>query len=809
MAEEDILDTLNGPQKEAVLDDEHTLLVLAGAGSGKTRVITTKIVHSIRDLGYRPWQILAVTFTNKAAKEMRVRVERMLGEGWDLSGLEIKTFHSYGAGLLRKYSDRLGYDHNFNIYDDADSLALLSNLFPGEGKQQLKAYAKRISLLKDMAIMPDDQKLDGGDLPAFRMHYQAYENGLRQAQCMDFADLILKANELLEENPDVKDILHRRYRLILVDEYQDSNGSQFRFLKNLVGQSTQLVVVGDDDQSIYRFRGADIGNILSFSRQYSNVRQIKLEENYRSSGNIIALAGELISHNRSRHKKTIFTNNPAGPLPRLVNCYGEEDEALAVVGMIGRDLGAKDTAILFRTNAQSRPFEQALVQARIKYQVVGALRFYEREEVKDMLAVFALVMNPRDKVSFTRIVNKPARGIGKSALQKILSISDHTIDAMEDSLLSAGLTKGAKGGVTAFLEAYRKVKGMLESASPLQDFATACMKDFGFLDLYSKEEDEAIRKSRLENLNALVTAMSSFAPSYEGLAAFMETVTLDNSSLPGEEGDGRISTDPNVVKLITMHNTKGLEFDTVFVTGLEDDIIPGNRMDMSQADVEEERRILYVALTRARSELYLTWAKARMLWGQRMYQSPSRFLTELPENLYQGSITTGRSVDSRQSSYSQRYAYGRPVASSASSFPQPPTRAVQRQRNTQTFSVGDRVSSPDYGVGEIVSAETKGGRTIVPQGHIQHGVLQPEKALRVLDTHRAKTLKCILRLPVWRTGLHAPITSAMPECPGVLQGPRKWSRMARSLSPLSIPTPFFLQGNGEPVVRVRDDWTFY
>ena len=713
MAEEDILDTLNGPQKEAVLDDEHTLLVLAGAGSGKTRVITTKIVHSIRDLGYRPWQILAVTFTNKAAKEMRVRVERMLGEGWDLSGLEIKTFHSYGAGLLRKYSDRLGYDHNFNIYDDADSLALLSNLFPGEGKQQLKAYAKRISLLKDMAIMPDDQKLDGGDLPAFRMHYQAYENGLRQAQCMDFADLILKANELLEENPDVKDILHRRYRLILVDEYQDSNGSQFRFLKNLVGQSTQLVVVGDDDQSIYRFRGADIGNILSFSRQYSNVRQIKLEENYRSSGNIIALAGELISHNRSRHKKTIFTNNPAGPLPRLVNCYGEEDEALAVVGMIGRDLGAKDTAILFRTNAQSRPFEQALVQARIKYQVVGALRFYEREEVKDMLAVFALVMNPRDKVSFTRIVNKPARGIGKSALQKILSISDHTIDAMEDSLLSAGLTKGAKGGVTAFLEAYRKVKGMLESASPLQDFATACMKDFGFLDLYSKEEDEAIRKSRLENLNALVTAMSSFAPSYEGLAAFMETVTLDNSSLPGEEGDGRISTDPNVVKLITMHNTKGLEFDTVFVTGLEDDIIPGNRMDMSQADVEEERRILYVALTRARSELYLTWAKARMLWGQRMYQSPSRFLTELPENLYQGSITTGRSVDSRQSSYSQRYAYGRPVASSASSFPQPPTRAVQRQSNTQTFSVGDRVSSPDYGVGEIVSAETKGGRTIV------------------------------------------------------------------------------------------------
>ena len=795
MAEEDILDTLNGPQKEAVLDDEHTLLVLAGAGSGKTRVITTKIVHSIRDLGYRPWQILAVTFTNKAAKEMRVRVERMLGEGWDLSGLEIKTFHSYGAGLLRKYSDRLGYDHNFNIYDDADSLALLSNLFPGEGKQQLKAYAKRISLLKDMAIMPDDQKLDGGDLPAFRMHYQAYENGLRQAQCMDFADLILKANELLEENPDVKDILHRRYRLILVDEYQDSNGSQFRFLKNLVGQSTQLVVVGDDDQSIYRFRGADIGNILSFSRQYSNVRQIKLEENYRSSGNIIALAGELISHNRSRHKKTIFTNNPAGPLPRLVNCYGEEDEALAVVGMIGRDLGAKDTAILFRTNAQSRPFEQALVQARIKYQVVGALRFYEREEVKDMLAVFALVMNPRDKVSFTRIVNKPARGIGKSALQKILSISDHTIDAMEDSLLSAGLTKGAKGGVTAFLEAYRKVRGMLESASPLQDFATACMKDFGFLDLYSKEEDEAIRKSRLENLNALVTAMSSFAPSYEGLAAFMETVTLDNSSLPGEEGDGRISTDPNVVKLITMHNTKGLEFDTVFVTGLEDDIIPGNRMDMSQADVEEERRILGIddskKLSAKKREALAEKIKA-VARAYAIAEVDAATIDEinilLRQTCRQLGLILPPAADARCAKTAQHTDLlgGRPRLESRL------RGGRDRQRRDQGWA--------DHRARQLRERA---------QGHIQHGVLQPEKALRVLDTHRAKTLKCILRLPVWRTGLHAPITSAMPECPGFLQGPRKWSRMARSLSPLSIPTPFFLQGNGEPVVRVRDDWTFY
>ena len=714
----DFLSCLNEPQKEAVLDFDHSLLVLAGAGSGKTRVITSKIVHALLEEGYRPWQILAVTFTNKAAREMRDRVESMLApySGIDISPLEIKTFHSYGAGLLRRYASAIGYPSTFNIYDDSDSQSLFQSLYPELDKASVRAYCKRISLLKDRGIGPDECEEE--DLPLFRMRYKAYERKLRESQCMDFADLIIRANELLETDEEIRSYIRRRYRLILVDEYQDSNGSQFRLLKNITGEGTQLVVVGDDDQSIYRFRGAEIGNILHFESDYSNVRVIKLEENYRSTKSIIALSSALISKNRSRHEKTLFTNNEQGELPRILNCYNEADEAMQVSSLIMSALGSSDTAVLFRTNAQSRAFEECLTRCKIRYQVVGALRFYEREEVKDMLAVFSFLLNPRDQVSFSRIINKPARGVGKTSVQKIIDFNPHLADSMRELAVSGQLTRSAKSGVEAFLCYYDEAKKRLEDCSSLSDFATWCMNEFGIYSLYEKEADPAQRRARLENLSSLVAAVSGYQPSYQGLSDFLESITLDSSSLPGSEETNRISADKTVVKLITMHNTKGLEFDTVFVTGLEDDIIPGSRAGMTESDVEEERRILYVAMTRARKQLYLSWACRRMMWGSYMNQIPCRFFSDLPQNLYRGQIARGREVTSSSSSYTQRYAYtsrihDRSADSQENRFPEPEVRKTERVKNTAVFRAGDRIYSPDYGEGVIVSADIKGDKTIV------------------------------------------------------------------------------------------------
>ena len=718
---EDYLDCLNGPQREAVLDYDHHLLVLAGAGSGKTRVITTKIVHAIRQMGYAPWQILAVTFTNKAAKEMRGRVEAMLGDEYDISSLEMKTFHSYGAGLLRRYASKIGYSSTFNIYDDSDSQSLLASLFPDENRQTIREYCRRISLLKDKGVLPDDdcRELEAAEeqLPGLRMHFRMYQKSLYANQCMDFADLILRSNELMEENSDVREHLHRRYRLILVDEYQDSNGSQFKMLHSLVGEHTQLVVVGDDDQSIYRFRGAEIGNILHFGDDYQNVRTIKLEENYRSTKSIIALASNLISHNRTRHAKTLFTNNEEGEKPRLLNCYNESDEALQIASIILKDLGRKDTAVLFRTNAQSRAFETTLSGLKVSYQLVGALRFYEREEVKDMLCVFSLMLNGRDSVSYQRIINKPARGIGKQSIQKILALDDDAIRATRAALEAGILSRGAHKGASDFIAAYDGAMDMLAKGTALGDVANWCIRQFGFWDYYSEESDVATRRTRMENLNALVTAIGEFPPSLEGLASFLESITLDSSAIPGDEGSQRISPDKSVVKLITMHNTKGLEFDTVFVTGLEDDIIPGNRSGQSDADVEEERRIFYVALTRARKELYLSWAKGRQQWGQFAIQYPTRFLRDIPSQCYDGSLSDSRAVTHSASSYTSRYGW-----TSRSSqrervpdnvFPEPHTKSVERKRNDTKFEVGDNVMSPDYGRGSVVSCDVRGDKTII------------------------------------------------------------------------------------------------
>ena len=720
---EDYLASLNGPQKEAVLDCDHTLLVLAGAGSGKTRVITAKIVYAIKTLGLRPWQILAVTFTNKAANEMRSRVESMLGPEYDISSLEIKTFHSYGASLLHKYGSAIGLVSGFSIYDDADSQSLLQNLYPDENRNTLKECARIISRVKDRGYGPESKEISfyENQVANFRIRFREYERSMRANQCVDFADLILRSNELLEENPDIREHLHNRYRLILVDEYQDSNGSQFRLLRNLAGEHTQLVVVGDDDQSIYRFRGAEIENILNFNKIYPDTRVIKLEENYRSTKSIIRLAGDVIRRNKGRHEKTLFTNNEEGSKPVVLTCYDAAGEARKTVGIISRDLGQMDTAVLFRTNAQSLAFELALTEEGIKYQTVGALKFFEREEVKDILALFRLFINPRDVISFSRVINKPVRGIGKASIQKIISVNPHVIDAMDEILKGGSLPAKAKTGVIQFMDAYSSAAKLLDGNENLVEFGKTVVKSFGIYDLYDSESDRNIREGKMQNIETLISQLSHYEASYAGLSSFLDSITLDSSSLPGE--DNRISPDKNVIKLITMHNTKGLEFDRVFVTGLEDSIIPGNRSGQSDKDIEEERRIFYVAITRARKELYLSWATRRMLWGRYEDQEPSRFLRAVNEDLYTGTLETPKIVRTSPSSYVNRYSYtprysnmfraGGSEENTSSVFAEPRTKPVERVKNDTVFSLDDRVHSPDYGDGTVVSCERKNEKTII------------------------------------------------------------------------------------------------
>lgn len=625
---EQYLDALNEPQREAVLENSAPLLVLAGAGSGKTRVITTKVAYCVKELGIAPWQILAVTFTNKAAQEMRQRIQVMLPEV-DVSDTNIRTFHSFGAWLLRRHGERIGLNSNFTIYDDDDSLSLLASCYPDHKKKELDPIMRAISRAKDMGLTPDDDLSDFKVDQRFSQMFQAYENKLRRVGNVDFADLITRSIELLSSCPDVQQWVHHRFKVVLVDEYQDSNVAQFNLLKLLVGPSSFVCVVGDDDQSIYRFRGAEVQNILSFPDVYPGTKIIKLEQNYRSTSSILAVASEVIAHNKGRHPKTLWTENGKGAPPRLIYVEDDRAEAEQVARIIKADGGYDGTAVLYRTNAQSVAFETCFSRLSIPYKVVGALRFYEREEVKDAIALIYLELNPGDEVNWRRMVNKPPRGIGDMAQDKILSHAVSTdgniIEAMRRAVASGDLSGKAAGGAKDFLRVYDEASKRLDSGENA-DFAEYLIRETGLLEMHQKS-DELNKTARTENLEALVSAIAQYPSGREGVGAFLEETQLDPTTLGREDP----SEKPGVT-LITMHNTKGLEFDRVFISGLEEGLFPG-RASESDEDLEEERRIFYVSVTRARKELYLLSAKRRMIWGRTNYQLPSRFIDEIPQEL--------------------------------------------------------------------------------------------------------------------------------------------------------------------------------
>ena len=748
------LDQLNPQQREAVMINEGSLLVFAGAGSGKTRVITTKIAYAIEELGVDPYHILAVTFTNKACKEMQERVVNMVGE--EGQRVMIRTFHSFGVWLLRKYGARVGLEPNFKIYDDDDSVALLCQAFPDDNKKEVAAYYKKIAVLKDRMEKPN--KLD----ERLRAYYHKYQEMLARTGNVDFADMIIKSIDLLANNEDVREKVQKRFKIVLVDEYQDSNKAQFMLLKQIVGKDCFLCAVGDDDQSIYRFRGAEVRNILDFAKSFPNTKTVALGRNYRCTESILNVAKDVISYNKSRADKPLCAEKQGGSLPKVYYVDNGIEEAQQVIKLLKKahetDRDAyNNSAILYRTNAQSKDFEDRLMINDIPYHIVGSLRFYDREEIRDCIAMISLLSNPRDSVAFQRMINKPARKIGDVSIDKLLSIAAEDesfggdVIAASRKAVSEGLIRGgAVTGVSYFLEAY-DICSQLFGTVDNGKFLKEVLIHFGILDFYvQRDRTEKLKENkRTENIEQLVNMLSleQFANGQEGINSFLELASLDASSLGEEEGKSQEG-----VTLITMHNTKGLEFDSVYIVGMENEIFP-SRLDESTAeDIEEERRICYVAMTRAKKNLCLFCASSRLKWGSMQAETPSMFLKEINEDHideidlrlksrfggqyrfetrgqggYRSGYGNGFGNSYTSYGYSQRPSSPKPSsgqpdatkynvrnlaqkpilvkkASSAKSAPVP---------GTVRYEVGDRIRSEFYGEGTITNKRTFGGREVL------------------------------------------------------------------------------------------------
>ena len=642
------METLNPEQREAVEHSDSPLLILAGAGSGKTRVITTKIAYLIAEKKILPESILAVTFTKKAANEMR---ERAIALDDRASFAEIRTFHSFGAWFLRRYAAVANLSPSFTVYDDDDAATLVMKAVPSLRRQQAELAAHKISLAKDYCLTPDDDlsAVDStGELSAI---YRAYEQRLSETGNADFGDLIIKPVRVMEENLAVREQMRFRFRVIMVDEYQDSNVAQFKLLQTLSGTAegsgTYVCVVGDDDQSIYRFRGAEVQNILTFRKKFPGTKIIKLVRNYRSTGKILAAADAVVKNNEDRIGKTLKAERGAGKDPVLVYLPDQDAEAGFCAELIEKAHAEKKTpygdwAILYRTNAQSLGFENEFLRRRIPYAVVGSLKFYEREEIKDTLAFLSLAANERDEIAFRRIVNKPSRGVGEKTQDMIVFCArEKSIGFIEAAKVCADdVGKKAKEGIREFCGAYDGIIKSFSEDERLSHFVGKVLDVSGLLE-YHRTQDEISGTQRAANMQELMNSASLYACTKDGLLQFLDSITLDRSLETGDDGKG------DAVTLITLHNTKGLEFPRVVITGLENGIFP--RGDKTGSELEEERRLFYVGITRAQNELYVTSCARRRLYGRTEFMEPSIFIEEaesafcvLGEKVQKSALQSGR-----------------------------------------------------------------------------------------------------------------------------------------------------------------------
>lgn len=645
-----IYDTLNEQQKEAVFHTEGPLLILAGAGSGKTRVLTHRIAYLIEERGVNPWNILAITFTNKAAGEMRERVDRLVGFGAE--SIWVSTFHSTCVRILRRYIDRIGFDTNFTIYDSDDQKSLMRDvcrvLDVDTKKYKERMFLSAISAAKDEMITPDEYELNAaGDFGKQKIAqvYREYERQLHANNALDFDDLLLKTVQLFQTQPDVLESYQERFRYIMVDEYQDTNTVQFKFVSLLAAKYQNLCVVGDDDQSIYKFRGANIRNILNFEQEFQNARVIKLEQNYRSTQNILDAANAVIRNNRGRKEKALWTEKGAGSrihFRQFDNAY-EEAEYIAddISDKVNKNgVAYADCAVLYRTNAQSRLLEERMVVEGIPYHVVGGVNFYARQEIRDILAYLKTIDNGRDEVALRRIINVPKRSIGTASLEKVADYAQMKDITLFDALCEADQIRGlgrAEAKIRGFVNLIEVLRSGLSSYT-LPDLIKSLLERIDYAE-YLRDQDEESAEDRLGNVDELITKAAVYEETHDepSLSEFLEEIMLVADIDNVEDGDNR-------VLLMTLHSAKGLEFPVVYLAGMEDGLFPGFMTIASDdpLEIEEERRLAYVGITRAKEDLTLTCARSRMLRGETQYNPVSRFVREIPKELMDNTLPQNR-----------------------------------------------------------------------------------------------------------------------------------------------------------------------
>ena len=715
-----IYDTLNPPQREAVAQTEGPVLILAGAGSGKTRVLTHRIAYLMDEKGVNPWNILAITFTNKAAQEMRERVDKLVGFGSE--SIWVSTFHSACVRILRRHIDNLGYDTNFTIYDTDDQKSLMKDVCR-KMNIDTKIYKERsllaqISHAKDELLTPDDMEMKAaGDYNMKKVAsvYREYQAALRKNNALDFDDLIVKTVELFEKCGAVLEYYQERFKYIMVDEYQDTNTAQFKFISLLAQRYQNLCVVGDDDQSIYKFRGANIGNILGFEHVFPDARVIRLEQNYRSTRNILNAANQVIANNTERKAKTLWTENEEGSkvhFRQFLNAYEEAEYVAGEIGKLKRNgLGNyRDCAILYRTNAQSRIFEEKFIAANIPYKLVGGVNFYARKEIKDLLCYLKTIDNARDDLAVQRIINVPKRGIGATTLGRVQDYADNMGISLYEALRvaeevpSIGRSLSKIDGFVTFIQILKSKADVMTVDEILQEVIDST----GYVAELEAEDTEESR-ARIENIDELISKTVAYQEAMEEqnqpatLSGFLEEVALVADI-------DTVDPDQDYVLLMTLHSAKGLEFPKVFMVGMEDGIFPSH-MTISYGDdgeLEEERRLCYVGITRAMKDLTLTCAQQRMIRGETQYNRVSRFVREIPREL----VDLGHTIQEKKPKVEDmiptpaKYSKMKEILQGRNYKPR---EFKVTKANSLDYEVGDTVRHIKFGVG-IVKEIVEGGR---------------------------------------------------------------------------------------------------
>ena len=660
---QDLIEGLNDKQKEAVLNTDGPCLVIAGAGSGKTKVLTHKIAYLMAEKNIKPWNILAITFTNKAANEMKQRVENLVGEA--AKDMWIGTFHSICVRILRKTIDRIGFDSSFLIFDTSDQKTLIKECMKtlkiDDKMFTDKSVLAEISNGKNEMLEPKAYMVKyAGDFRREKIGeiYELYQKRLKENNAIDFDDIINFTIKILTENPDILEYYSEKFKYILVDEYQDTNKAQFTLVTILASRYGNITVVGDNDQGIYSFRGADISNILNFEKDYPGTEIIKLEQNYRCTGNILNAANAVIKHNENKYEKKLWTQNDEGELPTIHRADDEYDEGRYIVEQINhlkREEYFKnsDFVILYRMNSQSRAIEEILRREDIPYKIVGGLKFYERKEIKDIISYLRLIYNPSDNISLKRVINEPKRGIGKTSVDNVQEISENTGTSMFEIIKNAeqyGLNR-LKANSQDFINLIEEMRNKINDLS-ISEIIKETLNKSGYVKAL-EVEDTTEAESRIQNLEEFLTVAIEFEEqeAENSLADFLEGITLSSDI------DGMEETEDSVT-LMTLHSAKGLEFNTVFLVGMEEGIFPGYKSIGEPKELEEERRLFYVGITRAKRYLYLTCSRKRTIFGSTSYNAISRFVNEIPKDLLNGYEETFEEKEESFKDSSYKWEYG-------------------------------------------------------------------------------------------------------------------------------------------------------